>query len=298
MKRTSVLMWALGIVLVTTGPAALAEGPPLVVDDNMVDCPNAEFTTIQAAVDAAAPGATIHVCAGTYHERVTITKDDLRLLAKGAPGDVVVDGDMIGVAALWVQDASGVRIEGFTVRKGQFVDILLEGARKARIRKNLTTAAGHDGIELFNSHDNLIEHNVSIHNPAFNACGINVVGGSTGNLIRHNLTVDNVWGIQIAGGTSANNTVFENTSVHNRQHGIRNIGAPGNVIENNRTFGNTLHGIGLHFSTGVVVARNHAFDNEVSDLFTDNAAANTFENNHCNSSNPPGLCDHDQGEGH
>jgi hypothetical protein len=39
-------------------------------------------------VDAANPGETILVCPGTYNEWVVITKDDLRLLAKGKRGDV------------------------------------------------------------------------------------------------------------------------------------------------------------------------------------------------------------------
>jgi hypothetical protein len=67
-------------------------GSTLVVDDNGADCRDADFTRIQDAVDAAAPGATILVCAGTYLEQVTIATNDLRLLATGKPGDVVLDG--------------------------------------------------------------------------------------------------------------------------------------------------------------------------------------------------------------
>jgi hypothetical protein len=44
-----------------------------VVDDDS-RCPNARFTSIQAAVNAAPAGATILVCPGTYHEQVKITK--------------------------------------------------------------------------------------------------------------------------------------------------------------------------------------------------------------------------------
>lgn len=305
MKRTSVFVCALGIVLAAAGPAAFGDGaPPLVVDDDMLDCPNADFTTIQAAVDDAEPGATIHVCAGAYHERVTIMKNGLRLLVKGAPGGAVVDADTgpAGTAAFLVQDASGVRIEGFTVREGHEAGILLVRATKARIRNNLTTAASHDGIQLSNSHNNVIEHNISFNNPASNACGINVIGaGSTGNLIRRNLTVNNMWGVQVAGSASGN-TVFGNTSIGNRSDGVRHINASGNVIKSNRTFSNARNGIRLQSSTGVLVARNHAFDSGVFDLFTDNAAANTFENNRCNTSSPPGLCtqdgdDDDEGDG-
>ena len=36
------------------------------VDDDKADCPNAAFTSIQAAVDQAAPWDTVVICAGTY----------------------------------------------------------------------------------------------------------------------------------------------------------------------------------------------------------------------------------------
>jgi putative cell wall-binding protein len=39
--------------------------PVILVDDDKVQCPTAAFTTIQSAVNAASPGDTIRVCAGT-----------------------------------------------------------------------------------------------------------------------------------------------------------------------------------------------------------------------------------------
>jgi len=45
-----------------------------VVDDDKVECPNAAFTRIQDAVDAASPGDEIHICKGVYVEQVKITK--------------------------------------------------------------------------------------------------------------------------------------------------------------------------------------------------------------------------------
>ena len=64
------------------------------VDDDKADCPAATFTSIQAAVDAAASGDTITVCAGDYAEGtgapgtngITITKS---LTLKGAGADLV-----------------------------------------------------------------------------------------------------------------------------------------------------------------------------------------------------------------
>jgi parallel beta-helix repeat protein len=277
-----------------------------VVDEDGVDCPNADFTTIQGAVDAAAPGDKILVCAGTYHERVLITQSELTLQAKGAPGDVIVDADLIGNGIL-ISGARGVTIEGFTVREGHDNDISLLAADGNTLRKNVLTAAAHDPINLVNSDDNLVEHNVSIDNLAANACGINLAAGSDRNTVRHNLLVNNEWGIQIAG--SADNVIFHNEARGNRGNGIRNVGnSSGTVIESNRAFGNgfapnpattgtTNAGIRIASGTGVVVVRNHAFDNSAVDLRSDVAAA-TFDNNHCNTSSPPGLCAHDEGKGH
>lgn len=51
-----------------------AHSATLVVDDDKVQCPNAGFTSIQAAVNAASSGDRINVCPGTYREQVKVTK--------------------------------------------------------------------------------------------------------------------------------------------------------------------------------------------------------------------------------
>lgn len=307
--RSSLLVFA--ILLLCMGPTSGGQTHVLIVDDDGADCRNAEFTTIQAAVDAAMPGTKILVCAGTYHERVLITTSDLTLQAKGAPGEVIVDADLIG-NGITVSDANDVTIEGFTVREGHDNDIVLVRAHRNTIRKNILTAAAHDGIELFNnSDDNLIEHNISFDNLASNACGINVAVGSDRNTVRHNVVVNNEWGIQITGSPiagSADNVIFHNEARENRGNGIRNVGnTSGTIIEDNRALdngfapsdltGTTNAGIRIGSGVGIVVARNHAFDNTTVDLRRDAATA-TFVNNHCHTSSPPGLCEHDQGNGH
>jgi pectin methylesterase-like acyl-CoA thioesterase len=76
----------------------------LLVDDDKVQCPTAGFTTIQAAVDAAPPGATIRVCAGTYTEQVTI-KQDLKI--RGDNGAIILPN---GVAANTTGFATGAPV--------------------------------------------------------------------------------------------------------------------------------------------------------------------------------------------
>ncbi len=276
----------------------------LVVADDQAECPEAGFTSIQSAVSAAAPGTEILVCAGTYHEQVTVQTNGVVIRAEG---NVVVDahGHAFGFQVL---NASGVTIEGFRVRDGHEADIFLNGATFTTIRKNVTTASGHDGIELVASHDNTIERNVAIDNLAANACGVNVAAGSKRNAVRHNLLVNNEWGIQIAGAQTLANVISENRSLRNRGNGIRNVGgASGTMIEENRAVrngltpstvtGTTGAGIRIGSGTGIVVRDNFAFGNLLVDLRQDAAATATFEDNRCRSSSPPGLCeareDHD-----
>ena len=285
----------------------------LIVDDDRLQCRDADFTSIQAAVDAAIPPATILVCAGTYYEWVLITKDDLRLLAKGQPGDVMLDGQNIPAplpcsptnllavrcAGFELRGADGNLIEGFLVRRYWEAGIWLrERSSGNTIRKNLTTESPHhDGIQVANALNNIIEHNTSFRNfaPALNACGINVAAGSAGNVVRHNESFENDFGIQVAGG-SANNVILHNESHDNRRFGIRNVvGSNGTLIENNRVLDHPGPGIFITQSSGVTVARNKAFDN-VPDLSWDGFGANEFLNNHCRTSVPPGLCEHMEGE--
>jgi parallel beta-helix repeat protein len=97
--------------------------PLILVDDDKVQCPTAKFTTIQSAVDAANPGDTIRVCAGTYAEQVTISKSLTIRGDNGAivmPGAVTVNGSDIPsgtpvAAVIVVTDASPVAIDNLIV---------------------------------------------------------------------------------------------------------------------------------------------------------------------------------------
>jgi hypothetical protein len=108
--------------LTTAGPVASTSSPSsanmLTVDDGL-DCPNAQFSSIQDAVTAASPGAMIKVCRGTYTEQVTIPagKDGLTLYS--VPDlQAVIKAPMVMAlpkAIVRINGAQNVTIRHFTI---------------------------------------------------------------------------------------------------------------------------------------------------------------------------------------
>jgi hypothetical protein len=127
MKPTAVCSFAFTIIfvfaLVLPASALPAQLARLVVDDDKVECPNAAFTRIQDAVDAASPGDEIRICKGTYAEQVTIRKP---LSINAENGAVLMPSTMQAnttslfdaapiATALLVADTTDVSITGLTV---------------------------------------------------------------------------------------------------------------------------------------------------------------------------------------
>lgn len=125
MKLKSVLQITCGFCLFTFGaprPAAALGPPQFVVDDDKVECPNATFTRIQDAVDAASSGSRIRICKGTYVEQVTISK---ALDLEADSGAILMPASMLAnsvslssgraiAAALLVANATNVTVRGLT----------------------------------------------------------------------------------------------------------------------------------------------------------------------------------------
>lgn len=111
--------------LANVGPTSVSlVDPPsssgnLVVGKNLETCPNAQYSAIQNAVDAASPGAHIVVCAGTYVEQVLIPagKDNLTLQSK-TPLEAVIQAPavMTSPKAILRIDAQNAQIQQFTIQ--------------------------------------------------------------------------------------------------------------------------------------------------------------------------------------
>jgi parallel beta-helix repeat protein len=116
--------------LAQVAPAAAQESPAIIVDRDEVECPDADFNSIQEAVAAAPPGATIRVCPDVYNEEVTVDKP-LTLKGTGHGGnanglcftpstpdprhDSILDGQNV-LQSGFIVESDGVIIDGFVIQ--------------------------------------------------------------------------------------------------------------------------------------------------------------------------------------
>ncbi|KAB2948343.1 MAG: cell surface protein [Candidatus Methanoperedens nitroreducens] len=179
-------------------------------------CPiGCDYTSIQAAIDAANPGNTIIVRSGTYYENVNISK---QLILRGFGSPVV---DARGSGSAIKLSADGIILEGFTVTGGASY---LEAGIK--IISNNNTLSGNNansnslGIFLDSSNYNNITSN-NISNST--SVGIKVYDTSTNNTISGNKVTNGNSGIFFvyAFNTTATNNIMENN--------LFNFGVGGNL---------------------------------------------------------------------
>lgn len=243
------------------------------------ECANAAYTTIGAAVSAAAPGSRIIVCPGIYHESVIIGKQ-LTLVGQ----DAVIDEDSTssdnGVQIVG-PGGSGSTVEGFTIENAKFEGILVGSPPVAptttdgthatsglpvsdvtiadnTVTKNdagFGTTAGQcfstpqapgdcgEAIHLVSVTGSIVEGN----NVTANAGGILLTdefGPTSGNVVRDNRTTDNTddCGITLAGHATAVNPV---TGLPTGAAGVFN-----NLIEGNFAKGNGVAGQGAGILMG------------------------------------------------
>ena len=271
----------------TTAPAFAAT---LVVDNDSRDCPQADFSSIQAAVLAAQPGDKILVCPGVYLEMVVVNTPDLRIEAQAAPGQVVLQGSPAHEVGFRLMNTTGVLVQGFTIQSFR-IGIVIEGGSANILRKNVTTANATVGIEVFKSTANVVEHNISFDNAgiAFPG-GIFVSNDSTRNIVRHNEAFQNDSGIG-ALRSGPDNVFFGNRSYRNRRFGITNsVGSHGNVIENNHVFENAAGGITVGNSTDVTARHNRIENNTEHGIRLQNGTArNLVEKNQISKNTADGI---------
>jgi parallel beta-helix repeat protein len=222
-----------------TMPVLVDHPAMLIVDDDKVQCPNAQFTSINAAIAAALPGATIRVCPGLYRESVHVNKAGLFLQAPREQGHatqcqkpsvpdpsreaiVAYNAGFLGALIGFFIEADNVTVEGFT------------------IQPDVTVTAAQIGIGIFTS-------------PAF-----------SGYDVRHNLAQNNEFGIDVNSHgdntTHVRENCLRNNNLNQAQAGFgifSNVGLRNARIENNFCTGQRMFCILLTGGPNVDVQVTH-----------------------------------------
>ena len=212
-----------------------------------------DYSTIQAAVNAANAGDVVIVRDGTYTENVDVKK---RLTIRSENGaDFTTVKSTKPSEFIFEIRAGYVNISGFTV---------------------IGTTANCDGIALFSNYCNISYNTVSN-----NTYGIKIVY-SNNNKISGNIISNNNCGIDIA--FSSNNLISNNNIMNNKGSAGIYIDFSNSNIINNNTILNNHHGLKLEGSKDNIITNNSVKNNKGCGIYLNNVGndkvyLNNFINN-------------------
>jgi parallel beta-helix repeat protein len=248
------------------------------------------YSTIQAAIDAATAGDVIEVAAGTYNERVIITKS---LTLQGVnEGTTIIDGSTFASAGRGILINNGVTnvtIQNLTVQNFIGSDGNTHGGiyaigsnnnltvQHVTIKDNRGTSTSGSGFYANGPIDNVILDHVTSSGHYPGARGIVIWNGLKSNITITNCEVfnNNCCGIELQDGT-ASGVTFENNLIYNNgDNGIGIVGLQGpgenlikgNTLTNNGRFGIEVKnpdGSGLTSGAGRIVVENNTVSRNIA----------------------------------
>jgi parallel beta-helix repeat protein len=217
-----------------------------------------DYTTIQAAVDAAGSGATINVGAGTYNENVIISKS-LTLQSTSIPANTILNGAI-------QLSANSVNVAGFKINGGTLSALVgttdvptgiyvVGGTSGHTIQNNIITGNGFTGASTWTGRGILFGYGVT----NVDVSGNEISGWLSGVYINPSSNLD-----------------FSDNTIHNNyagigSSGISNVNIIGNTFtDNTEAFGSDTVG------TGVQVHQNK-FQNNAACVDWYSGTSNTID---------------------
>lgn len=287
----------LAVLIATVSWVALANGDAPAFD-------------LQARIDAAAPGATIDVAAGTYgpirvDKPLTLIGENMPVIDGGGKGDVIIlaDASPITIRGFIIRgsgddldkESTGIRVlkSQTTIENCRFDDVLfaidLKEARDCVIRNNhlgskpLDIARRGDVIRLFRSDNCLIENNVIEDGRDA------LLWYSDHVTVRNNVSRRNRYGFH---AMYSNDVMFDGNLLIDNSVGIYLMYGKGFTLQNNRILRNrgvSGYGIGFKEVDQYEIRDNILSGNRVG-MYIDGSplrrkpGSATFEHNHvvCN----------------
>jgi hypothetical protein len=182
--------------------------------DGVLDVP-ADFESIQAAVDAAAPGDLILIAPGTYNEAVDVGTDELTI--RGLDRDtVILDGEFELDNGIRVLGAQDVAVENLTTMNYTNNGVFWVGATGYRASYITTYRTGDYGIYAFDSTNGLIENS---HTVGSRDAGVYIGQCYPCDAVMRNVESNNN-GLGYSGTNSGGNLLIINSTFHNNRAGV------------------------------------------------------------------------------
>jgi len=278
-------------ILVGGSPRQAASQTADLIPGALQVCQTCEYTSIDAAIAAAAPGATIQVQGGTHAGPLTIDKS-VRLIGTDAP---VIDGNNSGTIV--TVTASDVTLQGFVIQNsGQNFDkedsaVYIEAERVQVLDNQLLNTLF--GVNAAQAHDLLVSGNTIVGMPVdmgVRGDGIKVWYSHRTRIINNHVSHSRdllVW--------YSNNVVIKDNTVEQGRYGFHFMNSDDGIAEHNRLFDNSVgiylmygkrfiirdnllqgsrgpsgHGLGLKEIDGVTVEGNIVYDNRIG-VYIDNS---------------------------
>lgn len=211
--------------------------------------------TIQETIDAAAPGDTLHISAGVYHENIVINKP-ITIVGEGS-ANTIISGNYSGTTVEILSD--NVSLCGFKICNAEKSAITLTDVKNCKIRENLIDNISifyGRGIYAFNCENITVEDN-DFANISDEYVSFYLTKNSQ---IRGNNFTANMRYSQPIFLSYSNNNVIESNLVSGQ--GVENEGGIGllysnnNIIRYNRVVENDWAGISLRSSNCCVIEGN------------------------------------------
>jgi len=218
-----------------------------------------DYSSIQAAVDAASPGDTIIVRDDSYTENIDVDKN-LTIQSENGPASTIIHAAN-SVDDVFRVTADYVNISGFTVQGvtgiGNFA-IYLGGDTIGVVGCNITNnniVYNSRGILLNHSSYNTITNNTANSNTIH---GIQLIYSSNNSITNNTIILSNNYGI---GVNDSNDNDITDNNISDNNHGIFMVGSSNNNIMHNNINSNDRYGIILSDSSNNYVYLNNFIDN-------------------------------------
>jgi len=289
----------------------------LYVDDDKQQCPYANYTIIQAAIDYTKAtqqqrkgGYIIHVYPGEYNENLVIDRYLTITSFDGAENTVI---DSLGIyhvnSVKITEDAAGTVFSGFTIKNSsspEYSGIRVDNTYNCSISENIINVTEdryekNYGLYLSNSHhctifDNIISaksredvciyledsYSNSIRNNSVSSSNQTKSYGallqdSNSNSFIENEFRYNYYGIEVK--SSEHNTIRTNEVYLNKQHGIWCDECEKTKIVNNTIYSNSRYGIYCEECEDTLISENEVYSNSKSGVYIENCNGNEITAN-------------------